>query len=165
MKYADTAIVFDEVPDEITLAINISECPCNCEGCHSSYLAKDIGVFLDYEMLKFLIEHNSGISCVCFMGGDAEPWQINEFAEWIKKNYPDLKVAWYSGRQEIPEPIDLYNLDYIKVGPYIKEKGPLNSRTTNQRLYKILHIDSEKKEAVALVDLTSEFWKYENSSM
>ena len=163
MKYTDTAIVFDEIPDEITLAINISGCPCHCEGCHSPYLAENIGVFLDYEMLKFLIEHNPGISCVCFMGGDAEPWQINEFAEWIKNNYPNLKVAWYSGRQELAEEIDLKNLNYLKLGPYIEEKGPLTEPTTNQIFYRVVHT---KIPSIVLVEETHKFWrKYENSSM
>ena len=43
LKYVDTKVVFQEIPDEITLAINISNCPCHCPGCHSSYLAEDIG--------------------------------------------------------------------------------------------------------------------------
>lgn len=162
MKYVDTAIVFDEVPDEITLALNISGCPCNCEGCHSSYLAGDIGVFLDYEMLEFLIEHNTGISCVCFMGGDAEPWQINEFAEWIKSNYPELKVAWYSGRQELAKEINLKNFDFLKLGPYIKEKGPLTEPTTNQVFYRVVHTEVPSS---VLVDETYKFWRHENSSM
>ena len=38
MKYIDTKIVFSEVPDEITLAINISGCPIHCADCHSKYL-------------------------------------------------------------------------------------------------------------------------------
>lgn len=156
MRYTDTMVTFSEIPDEISLAINISGCPCNCEGCHSSYLAGDIGVFLDYEMLKFLIEHNSGISCVCFMGGDAEPWQINKFAEWIKKNYPDLKVAWYSGRQELAKEINLDNFNFIKLGPYVKERGPLTEPTTNQRFYRVVHTEVP---SVILVDETHRFWK------
>lgn len=162
MKYVDTAIVFDEVPDEITLAINISECPCHCDGCHSPYLAEDTGVFLDYEMLKFLIEHNSGVSCVCFMGGDAEPWQINEFAEWTRNNYPNLKVAWYSGRQELAKEINLKNFNFIKLGPYIKEKGPLTEPTTNQIFYRVVQTEVP---SIVLVDETHKFWKHENSSM
>ena len=49
LKYIDTKVTFAEVPNEISLCINISNCPCNCKGCHSSYLAEDIGnsVFLD----------------------------------------------------------------------------------------------------------------------
>lgn len=38
LKYVDTAIVFSEIPDEVTLAINISGCPNKCKNCHSQYL-------------------------------------------------------------------------------------------------------------------------------
>ena len=38
LKYLGYSIVFQEVPDEVTLAINISGCPHKCEGCHSKYL-------------------------------------------------------------------------------------------------------------------------------
>lgn len=38
LKYVNTDIVFQEFPDEVTLAINLSNCPCHCPGCHSSYL-------------------------------------------------------------------------------------------------------------------------------
>ena len=43
LKYVNTAITFAEFPDEISLLINISNCPCHCKGCHSAYLAEDIG--------------------------------------------------------------------------------------------------------------------------
>ena len=43
LKYVDTLVTFSEIPDEITLCINISNCPCKCPGSHSSYLAQDIG--------------------------------------------------------------------------------------------------------------------------
>ena len=35
LKYVNTGIVFQEIPDEVTLAVNISGCPCRCHGCHS----------------------------------------------------------------------------------------------------------------------------------
>ena len=43
LKYVDTKVTFAEVPNEISLCINISNCPCKCHNCHSSYLAEDIG--------------------------------------------------------------------------------------------------------------------------
>ncbi len=155
MKYVDTAVTFSEIPDEITLCINISNCPCHCTGCHSSYLAEDIGEPLDWEALNSLIIANKGITCVCFMGGDSDPIRVNTRAEQIKETYPMLKVAWYSGRQELSEDINLENFDYIKLGPYIEEKGPLNSRTTNQRMYKI---DNNCGKPI-VTDITSRFWK------
>ena len=60
MKYVDTKIVFQELPNEITLAINISGCPCACIGCHSSYLSQDIGESLTKEALQQLIRKNKG---------------------------------------------------------------------------------------------------------
>ena len=156
LKYVDTKVVFAEIPDEITLAINISGCPCNCKGCHSSYLAKDIGEPLDLQHLTNLIDSNKGISCVCIMGGDANPSEVDDIAQDIKEYYPELKVGWYSGRQELSKDIELGNFDYIKLGPYIEEFGPLNSKTTNQRFYKV-----NGKE---LVDITSRFWKHETEN-
>ena len=151
LKYVDAKVVFAEVPDEVTLAINISNCPCQCKSCHSSYLAEDIGRILTIGPLFNLIEYNKGISCVSFMGGDSEPEKVNGLAWAIKRKYPNLKVAWYSGRQELSNIIDLSNFDYIKLGPYKEELGPLNSRTTNQRMYRVC---SGKLE-----DITNKFWK------
>ncbi|SHF88735.1 hypothetical protein SAMN05444364_11530 [Prevotella scopos JCM 17725] len=38
LRYINTDIVFQEFPDEVTLAINISGCPCRCPACHSQFL-------------------------------------------------------------------------------------------------------------------------------
>ena len=46
LKFVGTDIVFQEFPDEVTLAINISNCPCRCPGCHSPFLWKDTGTEL-----------------------------------------------------------------------------------------------------------------------
>ena len=67
MKYVDTKIVFQELPNEITLAINISGCPCACIGCHSSYLSQDIGELLTKEALQQLIRKNKGITAYITM--------------------------------------------------------------------------------------------------
>ena len=155
LKYVDTKVTFSEVPDEISLCINISNCPCHCKNCHSSYLAQDIGTELTFNEVRKLIKKNSGISCIAFMGGDSEPKRIDALASFVTNHY-QLKVAWYSGRQELSKEIDLQNFDFIKLGPYIEEFGPLNSRTTNQRFYKV-----NGKE---LVDITSKFWKHETEN-
>lgn len=156
LKYLDTKVTFSEVPNEITLCIGITGCKIGCKNCHSSYLAEDIGVSLSEAGLTLLIEANKGISCVSFMGGDASPKEINLYASFIKSMYPDLKVAWYSGRQELSDKIDLWNFDYIKLGPYNEEYGPLNKRTTNQRFYKVFHTSMGKSK---LCDITNRFWR------
>ena len=141
-------IVFAEVPDEVTLAINISNCPCHCEGCHSAYLAEDIGKSLSWNSLNALIHINHGITCVAFMGGDANPKQIDNLANHVKRM--GLKTCWYSGRQELNPQISLENFDFIKLGPYIPSYGGLDSSKTNQRFYRV-----DNKQ---MIDITNMFW-------
>jgi anaerobic ribonucleoside-triphosphate reductase activating protein len=154
LKYTDAQVTFAEVPDEVTLCINISNCPCHCEGCHSAYLAEDIGKPLNWDSLNALIYINTGITCVSFMGGDADPETIDKLAYNVKRI--GLKTAWYSGRQELSPKIDLWNFDFIKLGPYNKELGPLNSKTTNQRFYNVVHLSSGKSK---MYDVTYKFQK------
>ncbi|QOR59376.1 hypothetical protein [uncultured phage cr116_1] len=155
LKYVDTLVGFAEIPDEITLCINISNCPCHCINCHSSYLTEDIGEPLDLEHLTNLIDNNRGITCVCIMGGDAYPSEVDDIAQNIKEYYPELKVGWYSGRQELSKDIDLKNFDFVKLGPYIEELGPLNSKTTNQVLLEVEVVQGK----VFTKDITAKFWK------
>ena len=157
IKYLETLVAFAEIPDEITLCINITNCPCNCNGCHSSYLSKDIGEELNNDVLDKLISNNSGISCIAFMGGDSSPKEINDLAKYVKDKYP-ISVAWYSGRQELSKDINLDNFDYIKLGPYIKELGPLTSKTTNQRLYQYGKFFSDYTIDKCWRDITYKFW-------
>ena len=153
MKVASFDIVFQEIPGEVTLALNLSNCPCHCPGCHSPHLAEDIGEPLNEELLGGLIaRYGAMITCVAFMGGDADPEEVARWAEWVKglqvKGY-GLRTAWYSGRMNMPR--DEKAFDYVKLGPYIESLGGLKSPTTNQRLY--------KRENDNWTDITSVFWK------
>ena len=131
-------IVCQEIPDEITLAVNISCCPNRCPGCHSPWLWEEGGEPMTEKMLRNLIEaYSSAITCFCFMGGDAEPTEVERISMWIKKEYPGIKTAWYSGREEIPHGFDVSCLDFLKLGPYIERLGGLKSPETNQVLYKV----------------------------
>lgn len=131
-------IVCQEIPDEITLAVNISCCPNRCPGCHSPWLWEDEGESMTDDMICTLIgRYSSAITCFCFMGGDSEPEEIERISRLIKDKFPHLKTAWYSGREEVPHGFDLRILDFIKLGPYIAELGGLKSPKTNQVLYKI----------------------------
>lgn len=157
LKYANTMVTFIEVPKEITLCINISNCPCLCKGCHSAYLAEDIGKPLTEESLERLILRNEGITCISFMGGDRDPSSINRLARWIKTGeHKDLKVAWYSGRDKLSDVINIGNFDFIKIGSYKEELGGLDHKTTNQRFYKVFHFSNGKSD---LLDITYKFQK------
>lgn len=154
VKYYNFDIVFAEIPNEVTMAINITNCPNRCVDCHSPHLQKDIGFELTEEEYTLLIEkYIYDVTCICFMGGDANPQEIEELAQFSKKKFPSLKTAWYSGMASIPETIDQKSFDYIKIGAYIPAKGPLNKPTTNQRLYAI-EADGSR------TDITSLFWKH-----
>lgn len=137
MKFVENEVVFSEIPNEITLAVNISNCPIRCKGCHSKHLWDDIGEELNEESIDTLINKNNGITCFCFMGGDRNPEEINILAEYIKEKYSRIKVGWYSGREYLASEVENSNFDYIKLGRYIEERGPINKETTNQRLYEI----------------------------
>ena len=131
LKYVNTDIVFQEFPNEVTLAINLSNCPCRCPGCHSTFLWKDVGDPLTAEAIEKM---------------------LNQLAIYIKTHHKNIKVGWYTGRTTLSPDIQLPHFDYIKVGPYIRHLGGLDSRRTNQRMYKVL-------ENNQLHDITSLFWK------
>lgn len=193
MKYYNSDIVFQEIPDETTLAINICGCPNRCEGCHSKWLWNDVGMPLfegteeipDYSGLEEVVgKYARNISCVCFMGGDQSPETVDLMARRVKSLWPLLKIGWYSGRRAVPDrdesipaqddmpdnpahesqsrdcgahkgntdkekllykdlqerlpEINIDDFDFIKLGPYIAALGGLRSKTTNQRIYRIL---------------------------
>lgn len=153
LKYVDTKVTFSEVPEEISLCISLSGCPHRCKGCHSSYLQEDVGKELTSEELTTLVENNSGITCVCFMGGDGDIPSLHSLADYIHKKH-NLKTAWYTGldfKPTIDRPIAQV-FDFIKTGLYIEKLGPLTSPTTNQRFYK-------KEPDNTFKDITSNFFK------
>lgn len=152
LKFADYDIVFQEIPNEVTLAINIANCPNRCKNCHSPHLWDDIGKPLNETALDDLLEkYSKSITCVAFMGGDCDCNEVVRLANYVRATY-NLKVAWYSGQEHLPENFPISAFQFIKLGAYCEALGGLKSRTTNQRLYKIL--SNGKME-----NITETFWK------
>lgn len=152
LKFHNCDIVFSEIPDEVTLAVNITGCRIRCEGCHSPWLQKDTGEALTEESLTIMLtQYGAGITCVCFMGGDSHPEGIARLAAFVKSRDSRLKTGWYSGKQDLPEDFPVEAFNFIKLGGYLKQLGGLNSPATNQRLYRI-----EKHE---MIDITNLFHK------
>lgn len=148
LKYYNFDIVFQEIPDEVTLAVNITNCPHRCENCHSPHLHNDIGHTLnEAEVDALLKKYGKQITCFCFMGGDATPQDVEHLAAYVRQK-SRLKVAWYSGNAQLPKSFSSF--DYVKVGSYQPSRGGLKSRTTNQRLY---HNQNGHP-----VDITAKFW-------
>ncbi len=150
LRYVDTDIVFQELPDEVTLAINLSGCPCRCPGCHSKHLWGDGGEELTPEALDDMVTRQCDrITAVSFMGGDASPRDVNRLASHLRSRFPKLRTAWWSGRTILSNYVDVRNFDYIKLGPYLAHLGGLRSPRTNQHLYRVV--------GVTLHDITSCF--------
>jgi anaerobic ribonucleoside-triphosphate reductase activating protein len=139
LRFINYDIVFQEVPDEVTLAINLSNCPNHCKGCHSPYLMEDKGEVLNEETVFDLLgKYGDSITCVCFMGGDAAPSEVERLASFIHKTKKNqIKTAWYSGKEHLPKGGSLSCFNYIKLGRYDEAVGGLDSPRTNQRFYRI----------------------------
>ena len=171
VKYYNAMVVFEEIPNEITLAINITNCPCHCKGCHSKFLWDDVGTLLTSDELDRLIDKNDVITKVCLMGGDRNPLTINALAEYVHE-VRQLKVGWYSGMDELSSEVNLDWFDFVKIGHYDEEFGGLNKKTTNQIFYKVNHYNmpmqrinyGSPNESIMvkhneLEDITKLFWK------
>lgn len=124
-------IGFIEIPDEISLCIPITGCQNNCKLCHSPHYRMNIGVNLLAEIDNIMEKVKDKITCVCLMGEGTDKKKLFDV---VQKILPyNKKVALYSGRDSVES--SYYMLfDYIKIGRYIPELGPLNSKTTNQKL-------------------------------
>lgn len=145
LKYKDYQITFQEVPDEVSICINITGCSNSCKNCHSPELRKDIGEELTIEKLENIIKTNKFATCICFMGGDQKELELIKFLKYIKNK--KLKTALYSGSNVTN--IKFYEyLDYYKFGEYKEELGGLNNPNTNQRIFEI---NKEK-------NITYKFW-------
>lgn len=134
MRYTSARIVFQEVPDEISLALLISGCPIGCPGCHSaaSWSAQR-GEPLDAEKFEKLLErHRRYLTCVLFLGGEWHAEELTRLLDIARRH--SLKTCLYTGLEEEEVPAALTaRLDYLKVGPYRSDRGGLSSSTTNQK--------------------------------
>lgn len=136
LKYLGYSIVFQEVPDEVTLAINISGCPHKCEGCHSKYLWEYEGNYISDDLDELIEKYKGLITCVCFMGGDQNQIDLLGLLKTVQKY--GLKTALYTGLGLVNNLSIriLGNLNYLKTGRYDSSLGGLDSPTTNQNMFK-----------------------------
>ena len=140
-----TDVVMEEVPDRVTLAVEIPNCQGSCPGCHSSFLKLDLGKELTEAEADRLVEDNFGVNCFLFLGEGNDHEALMKLAAHLRTAHPKLELALYSGRQEVEE--EIYEaFDFVKVGPYVEALGPLSEASTNQRMY--YHRE----------DITSRFW-------
>lgn len=151
IKYSGVYVTFQEVPNEVSLVLTITNCPYRCEGCHSPWLQEDTGDPLTTDALfNMLAYYRDAITCVCFMGDGGDAPLIGEFIGFV--HLCGFKACLYTGSDEM----ELLRWtcdkpDYYKVGAYMEALGGLDKPTTNQRMYRL---NKGRYE-----DITSEFWK------
>lgn len=69
-------------------------------------------------------------SCVLFMGGE---WHQRDLIQYLRiAKSKQFKTCLYTGEEWISKTI-ADELDYLKLGPWIEEKGGLDQITTNQQ--------------------------------
>lgn len=160
LKYVDAVITFKEVPDEVALCISLSGCIHKCKGCHSEYLREDIGEEFNTKSLVNLLKKRRGITCVCIMGGDNTPDDIALISELLGyiKHERKLKTCWYIGANIFPVKLNLKNVDYLKIGEYKENLGPLSSKYTNQKFLKLTWSET----GLNIENLNYKFRKNEN---
>jgi anaerobic ribonucleoside-triphosphate reductase activating protein len=130
MRLYSTYISIHEVPGEVALVLNISECQNNCKGCHSPELLGREGTPLSFNILHNEInKYIDLITCICFMGGDTFTSELSAYLDYIHRL--GYKTCLYTGKEYYSILLnDL--LDYVKLGPYIEDLGGLDSAITNQ---------------------------------
>ena len=159
-----TSVVLEEIPDRVSLAVEISHCRGNCPGCHSPFLKEDIGEELTPVIIDALVRDNFGVDCFLFLGEGRDSAALCALAAHVRSL--GLAPAVYSGRREVDDEI-WAAFEYVKVGPYVEALGPLNKPTTNQRLYRALGAEQSAPAGTETVvhagrrflDMTARFWR------
>lgn len=132
MNYSEFTVTTQEVPGELSLCFTITGCPLHCQGCHSPYLWKrGSGQCLtDERYSDILLSYRELATCVLFMGGE---WHLEELVSKLALAQEiGYSTCLYTGLDEL-DPQILQVLTWVKFGPWMEERGGLDSPRTNQR--------------------------------
>lgn len=129
----EVEILFQELPDNISLSFSIAGCGNKCKGCHSPHLQdRNNGEELTEEKFREYLEYYKGyITSVIFFGGELFKEDLIPLLK-IAKSY-NLKTCLYSGFEKIEGEIE-ENLDFLKTGSYREELGGIDNPKTNQKM-------------------------------
>ncbi|MCG7656437.1 anaerobic ribonucleoside-triphosphate reductase activating protein [Wielerella bovis] len=151
LYFTQEQIVWQEVPNEVSLAFLISGCPLRCAGCHSADSWKaNRGEILSVDYLRTRLQmYRNLLTCVLFLGGEWQPETLLALLNVARDEF-GLKTCLYTGleRDELP-PMLLPKLTFLKTGRWVAVLGGLDNPNTNQRF-----IDLRTDE-----DWTHLFWK------
>ena len=86
------------------------------------------------------------------MGGDNDPMMVKYLAYQIRSHL-DMRVGWYTG---VGNALTMREMDYVKIGTYQEQFGPLDSPTTNQ-VYLERQFNGDWRDA------TQKFWVHKST--
>lgn len=157
LRYLTYQVLPNEIPNELSLGISVLGCPIHCKGCHSPEVwdvnSRGMGKELTKESLHALICAQNGVSCVLFMGGDWNPYDLDRAILWASTGL-EMPCALYSGQEfyDLKKSVDLRWIKYLKWGPYVESLGGLQSRTTNQQIWRL-------ENGIPVENLNHYFWR------
>jgi anaerobic ribonucleoside-triphosphate reductase activating protein len=136
MRYAFTEVVFQEVPDEVSLLFFICGCPLRCPGCHSASLwSAERGEPLTLAIFDQHLNNYDGlVSCICFFGGEWWPRQLADLLARAQER--GFRTCLYTGLTAVDASITQH-LDYLKTGHWDPRLGGLDQPQTNQRMVRL----------------------------
>lgn len=135
---AQAQIVFQELPEHISLAYTIYGCPLACEGCHSedTWDKRQGHALSDQSFTEDLITYQGLINAVVFFGGEWHPLALQAKLKIAQAH--GLKTCLYTGLDSVSRLLKPH-LDFVKTGRWIPELGGLDATTTNQKFLKLEH--------------------------
>lgn len=137
MRVYNRGVTFQEVPNKVSYFFEIAGCPVQCKFCHSKHLwDENNGVELTEEKFITILETEAKeyVDCILFMGGE---WCKDSLVNYLgiaqKKGF---ETCLYTGLTNVPTEITS-KLTYLKTGPFIPQRGGLDSPTTNQNFIEV----------------------------
>ncbi|RUO76534.1 MULTISPECIES: anaerobic ribonucleoside-triphosphate reductase activating protein [Alteromonadales] len=129
-------VLFQEVPDEVSLGFTITGCKLRCERCHSQDIwDSNLGAPLTNELFATYLDKYEGfITCVLFFGGE---WHAEALREKLLiARQTQLKTCLYTGLPRVSPKIQEL-LSFLKTGKWVFSLGGLDSPSTNQKLINV----------------------------
>lgn len=139
LKVSSICTGFLEVPSNISINIYVQGCKIKCKDCHTPELQNfKNGIILTTDDVSTIVNTHDMSKWVCWLGGEPvdQIYSVIEFSKIFKEKH-NLNIALYTGYlfEDLTTFDILKYVDLIKDGPFIKERGPVTSPTTNQRVF------------------------------
>ena len=162
LKYlGQPTITFAEFPDEISLVLNISNCPGTCKQCSEPELREDVGELLTFSALDEMIRSHPGITLIGIMGGDNDHSAVEKLAQYVHEKH-HLRVGMYSGFNFLD--INLLNcLDYYKIGefrPFVGDESTWKDQTAGPIVLPVSNQVMFKRVGDKWINITDKFRKH-----